>query len=301
MRIAILSRNSQCYSTRRLVSACQIRQIAAEVIDHSRCYISVEKKNPAVYYKGHRIEGIGAVIPRIGASVTFYGTAVVRQFEMQGVFSVNESQAITRSRDKLRSMQLLARAGLSIPKTVFAQHLRDVRDIIQYVGGPPLIVKVLEGTQGVGVILADSYQAAQSTIEAFLGKNIYILVQEFVAEAAHTDIRALVVGGRVVAAMKRTTITNDFRANICRGGTGVQVSLTPDEEHSAILAAATLGLRIAGVDLVRTNRGPMILEVNSSPGLKGIEGATGIDVAGAIVDFAVHHAPVADVHDPIGY
>ncbi|MFI5135827.1 MAG: RimK family alpha-L-glutamate ligase, partial [Chitinophagales bacterium] len=239
--------------------------------------------------------------PRIGASVTFYGTAVVRQFEMQRIFSANESQAITRSRDKLRSLQLLSRAGLGIPKTVFADNSKNADDLIKMIGGPPLVIKLLEGTQGIGVILAETVQGARSTIEAFLGQNIYILVQEFIAEASGADIRAFVIDGRVVGAMERRGKAGEFRSNLHRGGKGNMIVLSEAEQLSAIRATQVLGLQIAGVDMIRSSRGPMILEVNSSPGLKGIEQSTGIDIAEKIIEFVENNAPGKEVKDKVGY
>jgi ribosomal protein S6--L-glutamate ligase len=254
-----------------------------------------------VFYEGKEVKGVEAVIPRIGASVTFYGTAVVRQFEMQRIFSANESQSITRSRDKLRSLQLLARAGLGIPKTVFADTSKNVDDMIKMVGGTPLVIKLLEGTQGIGVILADTIQSAKSTIEAFIGQEIYILVQEFIKEANGADIRAFVIGGKVVGAMMRTGKEGEFRSNLHRGGIGITVKLSVEEELSVLRAAKVLGLQVAGVDMIRSSRGPMILEVNSSPGLKGIEKATGIDIASKIIEFVELHAPLKQVEDKVGF
>ena len=271
------------------------------LVDHTKCYMGMEKGNPAVYYHGKKVKRIDAVIPRIGASVTFYGTAVVRQFEMQRIFSANESQAITRSRDKLRSLQLLSRAGLGIPKTVFANHPRDVSDLIDSVGGPPLVIKLLEGTQGIGVMLAETKQSAQSIIEAFLGQNIFILVQEFIKEANGADIRAFVIDDKVVGAMERKGKEGEFRSNLHRGGFGTAIKLSVEEELSAIRAAKVLGLRVAGVDMIRSSRGPMIIEVNSSPGLSGIERATGIDIAGKIIEFVERNAPLKNVSDAVGF
>ncbi|MBP9883820.1 MAG: 30S ribosomal protein S6--L-glutamate ligase, partial [Chitinophagales bacterium] len=271
MRIAILSRNPKLYSTARLIAAVNAAGHHPVVLDHTKCYVAIEKARPAIYYGGKEVQDIEAVIPRIGASVTFYGTAIVRQFEMMRIFSANESQAIVRSRDKLRSLQLLSRAGLGIPKTVFADSSRNVDDLIKMVGGAPLVIKLLEGTQGIGVVLAETNRGAKSIIEAFLGKNIFILVQEFIKEALGVDIRAFVIDGKVVGAMKRQGPEAEFRSNLHRGGVGTVVKLSVEEELSAIRATEVLGLKIAGVDMLRSSRGPMILEVNSSPGLKGIE------------------------------
>ena len=300
MNIAILSRNSKTYSTARLVEAALLRNHVPQVIDHGKCYVAMEKGNPTVRFGGKEIKRVDAVIPRIGSSITFYGTAIVRQFEMMRIFSANESQAIVRSRDKLRSFQLLTRAGLGIPKTVFSANSSDVNDLIKMVGGAPLIIKLLEGTQGVGVMLAETEAGARSIIEAFHRQNIYILIQEYIREANGADIRAIIINGKVVAAMERRGMAGEFRSNIHRGGLGAGIKLSIEEELSAIRAAQVLGLRIAGVDLIRSSRGPMILEVNSSPGLKGIEQATGIDVAGSIIDFVVEQAPKKLVEDQIG-
>ena len=301
MRIAILSRNPKLYSTARLIAAVNAAGHHPVVLDHSKCYVAIEKARPAIYYGGKEVQDIEAVIPRIGASVTFYGTAIVRQFEMMRIFSANESQAIVRSRDKLRSLQLLSRAGLGIPKTVFADSSRNVDDLIKMVGGAPLVIKLLEGTQGIGVVLAETNRGAKSIIEAFLGKNIYILVQEFIKEALGVDIRAFVIDGKVVGAMKRQGPEGEFRSNLHRGGVGTVVKLSVEEELSAIRATEVLGLKIAGVDMLRSSRGPMILEVNSSPGLKGIEQATGLDIAGLIIAFVAAQAKNKEVADKIGF
>ena len=301
MRIAILSRNPKLYSTARLIAAVNAAGHHPVVLDHSKCYVAIEKARPAIYYGGKEVQDIEAVIPRIGASVTFYGTAIVRQFEMMRIFSANESQAIVRSRDKLRSLQLLSRAGLGIPKTVFADSSRNVDDLIKMVGGAPLVIKLLEGTQGIGVVLAETNRGAKSIIEAFLGKNIYILVQEFIKEALGVDIRAFVIDGKVVGAMKRQGPEGEFRSNLHRGGVGTVVKLSVEEELSAIRATEVLGLKIAGVDMLRSSRGPMILEVNSSPGLKGIEQATGLDIAGMIIAFVAAQAKNKEVADKIGF
>lgn len=300
MRIAILSRNPKLYSTRRLVEAGIHRGHSMEVIDHTKCYVLIEKGKPSIRYQGKALQHVDAVIPRIGASVTSYGTAIVRQFEMMKIFSATESQGIVRSRDKLRSLQLLSREGIGIPKTAFADHVREVDDLIQQVGGAPLVIKLLEGTQGIGVILAETYKSAKSIIEAFYNQEINILVQEYIAEAKSSDIRALVVDGKVVGSMKRTGKAGDFRSNLHRGGTAEIIQLSKEEEHAAILAAKALGLRIAGVDMLQSSRGPLVIEVNSSPGLKGIETATGIDIASEIIQFIERNAGNSSVKDSIG-
>lgn len=290
MKIAILSRDIRLYSTRRLVEAAEERGHHAIVLDHTKCYMALEQGVPSIHYKGKEIEKVDAVIPRIGASVTFYGTAIVRQFEMMNVFSANPSQAITRSRDKLRSMQILAKAGLGMPKTGFANHINDVDDLINMVGGAPLVIKLLEGTQGIGVVLAETTKAAQSVIEAFHGLDADILIQEFIKEAKGADIRAFVVNGRIVGAMKRQAKEGEFRSNLHRGGTSSLINLTMKERYTALKAAKVLGLSIAGVDMLQSSRGPLIMEVNSSPGLEGIERATGEDIAGKIIEYVEQNA-----------
>ncbi|MEH6543033.1 MAG: 30S ribosomal protein S6--L-glutamate ligase [Porticoccaceae bacterium] len=290
MKIGILSRNKKLYSTRRLVEVCEQRGHEVRVIDTLRCYMNITSNKPEIHYRGEILEGYDAVIPRIGASVTFYGTSVVRQFEMMGVFSVNESVAITRSRDKLRSLQLMSRKGLGLPKTGFAHSPDDVQDLIKMVGGTPLVIKLLEGTQGIGVVLAETKKAAESVIEAFMGLKANILVQEFIKEAGGADIRCLVVGGKVVAAMKRQGAEGEFRSNLHRGGSAELVKITPEERATAVKAANIMGLNMAGVDLLRAERGPLVMEVNSSPGLEGIEQSTGKDVAGMLIDFIEKNA-----------
>jgi ribosomal protein S6--L-glutamate ligase len=285
MKIAILSRDASLYSTRRLKEACKQRGHDARVVDYLRCYMDITSHRPRILYQGEELLDYDAVIPRIGASQTFYGTAVVRQFEMMGVFPCNESQAISRSRDKLRCMQLLSRAGIGLPVTGFANSTKDIAGLIDIVGGAPLVIKLLEGTQGIGVILAETRKAAEAVIEAFRGLDANILVQEFIKEAGGADLRCFVVGSRIVAAMKRQAATGEFRSNLHRGGTAERVKLTPEERTTAIRAAKTMGLNVAGVDLLRSNHGPVVMEVNSSPGLEGIERATGKDVAGKIVEF----------------
>lgn len=287
MRIVILSRNRNLYSTRRLLEAAQQRGHEAMVVDHMKCTLAIEQGRPHIYYDGKEITDVHGVIPRIGASATFYGTAVVRQFEMMKIFTAVESQALVRSRDKLRSLQILARAGIGIPKTVFASSPKDkdIDQIIDLVGGAPCVIKLLEGTQGIGVILAENRKAAKSVIEAFLKLDAHMLVQEFIAESKGTDIRAFVVDGQVVGAMKRQAKEGEFRSNLHRGGTATVVQLSPEERATAIKAAKKLGLGIAGVDMLQSVRGPLVMEVNSSPGLEGIEGATKVDIAGKIIEY----------------
>lgn len=285
MNIVILSRNPHLYSTKRLVEAAIKRKHTVEVIDPLKCEIIIEKKNPAILYKGRVLNNVDAIIPRIGASVTFYGTAVVRQFEMMKVFSTVESQALVRSRDKLRSLQVLSRAGLGMPKTVFSNYTKDVAEVIEYVGGAPLVIKLLEGTQGLGVVLAETKNAAESVLEAFNGLQARVIVQEFIKEAKGADIRAFVVDGIVVGAMKRQGKEGEFRSNLHRGGTANIIQLTDEEENAALKAAKSLGLGICGVDLLQSARGPLILEVNSSPGLEGIESATKKDIANIIIRY----------------
>ncbi len=290
MKIGILSRNGRLYSTRRLAEAAKQRGHEVQVIDTLRCYMNMATARPSIHFRGQELVGFDAVIPRIGASITFYGAAVVRQFEMMGVFSVNESVAITRARDKLRSLQLLARKGMGLPVTGFAHSPDDIPDLIDMVGGAPLVIKLLEGTQGIGVVLAETKQAAKSVIEAFMGLNVNIMVQEFIREAGGADIRCLVVGDKVVAAMKRQGAPGEFRSNLHRGGSAEVVKVTSAERRSAIGAARAMGLNVAGVDILRSNHGPLVLEVNSSPGLGGIEQATGQDVAGMIIEFIEREA-----------
>jgi len=290
MRIAILSRNSSLYSTSRLVEACKERDHTVEVLNTLKCYMDIAAHRPSVHYRGKELEPFDAVIPRIGASVTFYGAAVLRQFEMMGSYSRNESVAITRSRDKLRSLQILARDGLGLPLTGFANSPDDTKDLIKLVGGAPLVVKLLEGTQGKGVVLAETHKAAESLIDAFRNLDANFLVPEFIKEAGGADIRCLVVGTKVVAAMKRQAKEGEFRSNLHRGGTASLIRLTPEERSTAVRAAKKMGLNVAGVDLLRSNHGAVVLEVNSSPGLQGIESATGKDVARMIIQFIEKHA-----------
>ncbi|EKD73932.1 MAG: hypothetical protein ACD_45C00139G0001 [uncultured bacterium] len=286
MKIAILSRNSSLYSTRRLVEVAKARHHTVDVIDTLRCYMNITSVRPMIHYKGGELEHYDAVIPRIGASVTFYGAAVVRQLAMMNIFCVNNATAITRARDKLLSIQLLSKKGIGLPVTGFAHSLDEIKDLIKMVGGPPLIIKFLEGTQGIGVILVETAKAARSVLEAFLGLKVNIMVQEYIKEAGGADIRCFVVGGQVVAAFKRqATMPEEFRSNLHRGGTASAVEITDEERQMAIHAAEIIGLNVAGVDIVRSNRGPLVIEVNASPGLEGVERATGIDIAGSIIDF----------------
>ena len=292
MKIAILSRSSNIHSTKRLLQAATQRGHEVRVVDHVRCFMDITSDRPSLHYQDEEFaaEHFDAVIPRIGASVTFYGTAVVRQFEMMGVYSVNESVAITRSRDKLRSLQLLSRRGVGIPVTAFARSPDDVPGLIREVGGAPLVIKLLEGTQGIGVVLAETRTAAKSVIQGFMGLSANILVQEYIKEAGGSDIRCFVVGGKVIAAMQRTAPEGEFRSNLHRGGSASLVELTPKERRTAVNAAKIMGLNICGVDLLRSNRGPLVMEVNSSPGIGGIEAATGKDVANLIIEFIEREA-----------
>lgn len=290
MKILILSRNTKLYSTRRLVEAAKVRGHTVRVVDTLHCYMNISSLEPSVHYKGEILEDYDAVIPRIGASITFYGAAVLRQFEMMGVYSVNESVAITRARDKLRSLQLLSRKGVGLPVTGFAHSPDDIQDVIRIVGGAPLVIKLLEGTQGIGVVLAETQKAAESVIEAFLDLTPNIMVQEFIEEAGGSDIRCFVIGNKVVAAMKRTAKEGEFRSNLHRGGSAEVAKLTPEERSTAVRAAKIVGLNVAGVDILRSNHGPVVMEVNSSPGLEGIEGVTGKDIAGMIIDFIEKNA-----------
>ncbi len=290
MKIGILSRNVHLYSTKRLVEAAALRGHEVEVIDHLKCNLVMEKKQPQIFYQGKELKGFDAVVPRIGASVTFYGAAVVRQFEMMKVFSAIESQALLRSRDKLRSLQILSRAGLGLPKTVFTNYSKEVKDIVDSVGGAPLIIKLLEGTQGLGVVLADNRKSAYSVIEAFHNLKARIIVQEFIKEAKGADIRAFVVGGKVVAAMKRQAPEGEFRSNVHRGGSATMYELNRGERAAAVKAANAMGLHVAGVDMLPSARGPLIMEVNSSPGLQGIERASGQDIASEVIKFLEQNA-----------
>jgi len=285
MNIKILSRSAHLYSTNALVQAAVKRKHNVQVIDPLNCDIVIERQKPEIYYRGRKLDHVDAVIPRIGASITFYGTAVVRQFEMMNVFTTLKSQALVQSRDKLRSLQILSKAGLGLPKTVFTNYSKDVSEVISHVGGAPLIIKLLEGTQGLGVVLAETATAAESVLEAFNGLQARVIVQEFVKEAKGADIRAFVVDGEVVGAMKRQAKKGEFRSNLHRGGTASLIRLSRHEEQAAILAAKSLKMSVAGVDMLQSKRGPLIIEVNSSPGLEGIEGATGKDIAKAIIKY----------------
>ena len=290
MKIAILSRKQELYSTSRLFEAGTQRGHEMYVVNPLLCYMNITSHHPSIHYKGEKLEGFDAVIPRIGASVTFYGTAVVRQFEMMNVYCINESVAISRSRDKLRSFQLLARKGIGLPVTGFAHSTKFTDDLINLVGGSPLVVKLLEGTQGIGVVLAETSKAAQSVIEAFRGLKANILVQEFIKESEASDIRCFVVGGKVVASMMRKGKKGEFRSNLHRGGSATLIRITPEERSTAVRTAKIMGLNVAGVDLLRANHGPVVMEVNSSPGLEGIEKATGKDVASMIIEYIEKNA-----------
>ncbi|GAB4009830.1 MAG: 30S ribosomal protein S6--L-glutamate ligase [Bdellovibrio sp.] len=285
MKIGILSRNFTLYSTLRLFQECQNRGHETLIIDPLRCAIDITANTPCISYKGQKLLDYHAIIPRIGSSITFHGMAVVRQFEMMGVYPLNESNAIGRARDKLRSLQLLAHQNIPLPNTAFAHATQQTEELISMAGGAPVVVKLLEGSQGAGVVLGETKKAAESVIEAFKAVEANFLVQEFIKEAAGSDIRCFVIGDSVVAAMKRTAKEGDFRSNIHRGGSAEAVELTPEEEKIAVKAARIMGLNVAGVDMIRSNRGPLIIEVNSSPGLEGIEKATNINVAGLIVEF----------------
>ena len=290
MKIALLARNPNLYTHRRICEAARARGHEIEVINTLRVSINITSQRPALYYRKRQLEGFDAVIPRIGASVTFYGLAVLRQFEVMGIYPLNESVAIGRSRDKLRCLQLLARRGIGLPVTAFTHDPRQAEDIIDLVGGTPVIIKLLEGTQGIGVVLGDTIKSAKSVIEAFQGANVNILVQEFIKEADSTDIRALVIGDKVVAAMKRQGPHGEFRSNLHRGGAGTSVKISPQERATAVRAAATLGLNVCGVDMLRSRRGPVVLEVNSSPGIEGLEKASGVDVADPMIEFLERNA-----------
>jgi len=286
LNIVILSRNKQLYSTKRLAEAISEKGYHPLILDHLKCDIVIEQDKPAMYYNGELIENVAAVIPRIGASVTFYGASVVRQFEMMNIPTVTESQALVRSRDKLRSLQILARSNVGLPKTVFTNYSKEVDMIIDSVGGAPLIVKLLEGTQGYGVVLAPTQKAAESMIEAFHSMKARVIVQEFIEEAKGADIRVFIVDNKVVGAMKRQGKEGEFRSNLHQGGSGKIIKLTKEERNIALTAARSMNLSIAGVDLLQSGRGPLVLEVNSSPGLEGIEKATGKDIASKILDYA---------------
>ena len=290
MKIVLLCRSPQLYSHRRLVEAARVRGHDIETINHLRCTIDIASHRPKIHYHGKVLPRPDAVIPRIGASVTFFGTAVVRQFEMMRVYCVNESVAISRSRDKLRSLQLLSRKGIGLPVTVFAHKTSNAEEIVKLAGGAPVVIKLLEGTQGIGVVLGETPKAAESIIEAFGGVNTNILVQEYVKEAKGEDLRCIVIGDKVVASMQRRGKEGDFRSNLHRGGSAKAARITPQERATAIGAARAMGLNVCGVDMLRSNHGPVVMEVNSSPGLEGIETATGVDVAGKIIEFIEKNA-----------
>ncbi|MEI8179479.1 30S ribosomal protein S6--L-glutamate ligase [Aestuariivirga sp.] len=290
MKIALLTRNQKLYSHQRLIETAQKRGHEMVPIDYLKCYMNITSKKPELRYQGEKLVGFDAVIPRIGASHTFYGMAVLRQFEMMGVYPVNESVAIGRSRDKLRSLQLLSRDGVGLPVTAFAHDSKRTDDLLDIVGGAPVVIKLLEGTQGIGVVLSETHKSAKSVVEAFHGANVAILVQEFIKEAEGSDIRAFVVGRSLVAAMERKGAKDDFRSNLHRGGTANMIELTPLEKATALRAARSMGLNVAGVDMLRSSHGPVVIEVNSSPGLEGIEKATGVDVATTIIRFVERHA-----------
>ena len=284
MKIIMLARNASLYSHKRLKQAAEERGHALDIVDTLRCTMTIASRRPEVWYNGQSLKGYDAVIPRIGASITQYGLAVLRQFETMGVYPLNESVAIGRSRDKLRSTQLMARDGIGLPVTTFAHDPKQTEEVIKLAGGAPLVVKLLEGTQGIGVVLADTDRSAKSVVEAFRGAKVNIMVQEFIKEAGGTDIRALVVDGKVVAAMKRTGAEGEFRSNLHRGGSAEQIKISGQERATALAAAKCMGLNVCGVDMLRANHGPVVMEVNSSPGLEGVENATGIDVAGRIIE-----------------
>ncbi len=285
MNIAVLSRKASLYSTKRLIEAGEERGHNVSIINHAKCYMVLQSEDPDIFLGDHEVDDIDAIIPRIGASVTFYGSSVVRQFEVKKVFTTLSSLALMRSRDKLRSLQILSKSGVGIPRTAFAKHPGDIKNLIKQVGGAPLVIKLLESTQGKGVVLAETSKAASSVIEAFYGLDANIIVQEFIKESKAEDIRAFVVDGKVVGSMKRTGSPGEFRSNLHKGGTAVQVNLTRKEKSAAIKAAKALNLKIAGVDMLRSDRGPLVIEVNSSPGLEGIENATGKDIASEIIKF----------------
>ena len=290
MKIAMLARNPKLYSHRRLVEAAQAKGHTIDIINTTQCNMNITAHRPQVMYNGESLTGYDAVIPRIGASITFYGLAVLRQFEMMGVWPLNESVAIGRSRDKLRCLQLLSREGIGLPVTGFANSAKQAEEMIKMANGPPVVIKLLEGTQGIGVILSNTMSSAKSVFEAFRGAKINILVQEFIKEAGGSDIRAFVIGNRVVGAMMRHGAPGEFRSNLHRGGTSEQIRITPEERSTAVRAARVMGLNVAGVDLLRANHGPVLMEINSSPGLEGIETATGRDIAGQIITFIETHA-----------
>jgi len=285
MNIGVLSRNGHLVSTQRLVEAAQLRGHSVNVINFTKCYVAIEHFNSKIFLGDHELEPLDAIIPRIGASVTFYGANIIRQFEVKNIFTTTTSVGLMRSRDKLRSLQILASAGVNIPKTAFAKYPGDIKNLIKIVGGAPLVVKLLESTQGKGVVLAETAKAAESVIEAFYDLDENIIVQEFIKEAKAEDIRAFVVDGEVVGAMKRKGVEGEFRSNLHKGGTASIVKLTSEEEEAALKSTQAMNLGIAGVDMLRSERGPLVIEVNSSPGLEGIERATGRDIAGKIIEY----------------
>jgi len=291
MKIVMLARNPNLYSHRRMVEAAEARGHEIDIINTTRCYMNITTHRPQVYYQGEPVKKVDAVIPRIGASVTSYGAAVVRQFEMMGVWSLNESVAIVRSRDKLRSLQLLSKHGIGLPVTTFANDTSRAEELIDMVGGAPVVIKLLEGTQGVGVVLGETRDSAKSVIQAFRGAKVDILVQEFIREADGADIRCFVIDGKVVATMKRQGPEGEFRSNLHRGGAATKIKITPEERSTAVRAAKLLGLNVCGVDMLRSNHGPVVMEVNSSPGFEGIENATNIDIAGKIMELIEKNAP----------
>jgi ribosomal protein S6--L-glutamate ligase len=291
MKIALLARNPHLYSHLRICEAARARGHDIEVLNTLRVSINITSRRPMLYYRKRRLEDFNAVIPRIGASITAYGLAVLRQFEVMGVYPLNESVAIGRSRDKLRCLQLLARRGIGLPVTAYTNDPKQAEDVIDLVGGAPVVIKLLEGTQGIGVVLGETVKSAKSVIEAFQGAKVNFLVQQFIKEAGSMDIRALVVGDRVVAAMKRQGPPGEFRSNLHRGGRGEKIAITPQERTMAVKAARTLGLNVCGVDMLRSKNGPLVVEVNSSPGIEGLEKATGIDVAGLMIEFLERNAP----------
>lgn len=291
MKIAILSRDGSLFSCKRLKEAAEARRHSVDVIDPLSCYMNINCDSPSIHYRGKRLSHYDAVIPRIGTAITFYGTAVLRQFEMLGSYPLNDSAAITRARDKLHSLQLLAREGIDLPITGFADSPDDTGDLIEMVGGAPLVVKLVEGTQGIGVVLAETTQAAKSVIDAFRGLKAQFLVQEYIREAKGCDIRCLVIGDKVVAAIERQAQAGEFRSNLHRGGSAHKIAITAREREIAIKSAATLGLKIAGVDILRARRGPLVMEVNASPGFEGAETATGIDIAGMMIRYIEQYRP----------
>ncbi len=299
MKIVILSKGPGNYSTKRLKEEATMRGHVVRVVDYAKCYVTLERNNPVVRYKGEEMRGIDVVIPRIASSLTMYGGSIVRQFEMQNVFTTISSIALVRSRDKLRSTQLLAKAGVDIPKTVFARETADLADVLDQVGGAPVIIKVARGTHGKGVVLAETRKAAEAVMQAFYVEGVNFLVQEFVAESAGEDIRAFVVNGKVVASMQRQSLTDDFRSNLHQGGSGNPVKLTDEERKTAQKAAKTIGLAVCGVDMMRSQRGPLVLEVNASPGF-GIENVTGHNVAEKIIDYVEQNAQRTRRKDRIG-